>query len=148
MKTANGSWGAMGEQDPTRTIAIQYSGHRAAAPVAAGRAIKYTTDLTGLEEPGSRTTATVLRVKPLGSVGRSPLTLAYVVPEPGPAVLAVYDQAGRRVRTLVQGIAAAGRATAVWDGRDSDGRTAGAGVYLITMTTSAGSAATRAVVLR
>ena len=55
--------------------------------------------------------------------------LAYAVPRPGHAVVAVYDLAGRRVRTLVDGPQAAGERTVTWDGRDDTGREVPAGVY-------------------
>ena len=45
--------------------------------------------------------------------------------------LAVYDLAGRLVRTLVDGRAMeAGRHDETWDGRDESGRTVAAGVYV------------------
>ena len=48
----------------------------------------------------------------------------------GPVRLTVFDVAGRHVRTLIDGRPlAAGRHQAVWDGRDSSGRAAAAGVY-------------------
>lgn len=47
----------------------------------------------------------------------------------GRANLAVYDAAGRRVRTLVAGAVAAGEHVASWDGRDEAGRAVAAGLY-------------------
>jgi subtilisin family serine protease len=47
----------------------------------------------------------------------------------GPARLAIHDLGGRRMRSL-QPVAEAGELTAVWDGRDEQGRVAPAGVYL------------------
>jgi hypothetical protein len=48
----------------------------------------------------------------------------------GRAEIAVFDLAGRRVRTLVAGERPAGRQRAAWDGRDDRGRAMPAGVYL------------------
>ena len=45
--------------------------------------------------------------------------------------LAVFDVAGRRVRTLARASLAAGRHPVTWDGRDDGGRVLGAGVYLV-----------------
>ena len=45
--------------------------------------------------------------------------------------LAVFDVAGRRVRTLARGPLAAGTHPVTWDGRDDGGRALGAGVYLV-----------------
>jgi hypothetical protein len=44
--------------------------------------------------------------------------------------LAVYDVAGRRVSTLLDGIVEAGDQRALWDGRDGRGRSLPSGVYL------------------
>jgi len=48
--------------------------------------------------------------------------------------VAVFDVAGRRLRTLSRGVLPAGIHPVRWDGRDADGRTLGAGVYLVRMT--------------
>jgi hypothetical protein len=58
----------------------------------------------------------------------------YSVPSPaagGALELAVYDLAGRKVRTLARGHAAAGTHSAEWDLRDQGGAPVGAGVYFI-----------------
>ncbi|WP_457653551.1 FlgD immunoglobulin-like domain containing protein [Rhodocaloribacter sp.] len=52
---------------------------------------------------------------------------------PGPVRLAVYDLLGREVRTLVDGIRAAGAHAVVWDGRSDAGETVASGVYLYRM---------------
>src|SRR6185436_13695735 len=49
----------------------------------------------------------------------------------GKATVAVYDLAGRRVRSLVEGEATPGRHVLKWDGRDSSGLKAAAGVYFV-----------------
>jgi len=43
--------------------------------------------------------------------------------------LAVYDAAGRLVRTLLDGAAGAGPQAVTWDGRDEMGRRLASGVY-------------------
>ncbi len=47
----------------------------------------------------------------------------------GPVSLGIYDMAGRLVRLLASGGAAAGRRDAVWDGRTEHGEMAAGGVY-------------------
>lgn len=49
------------------------------------------------------------------------------------AEVAVYDVAGRRVRTLVSGPAAAGEHETSWDGRDELGKQVASGVYLYSL---------------
>jgi hypothetical protein len=57
-------------------------------------------------------------------------TVAFELAEAAEVQLAVYDMAGRHVRTLVAGrTLTAGRHDAVWDGRDTTGRQVAAGVY-------------------
>lgn len=79
--------------------------------------------------------------------GASPLSLR-IVPNPfhsvtavsftlqaGTAVKAgVYDVSGRLVRELMNGTGAAGRNALVWDGRESNGKNAAAGLYLLRLT--------------
>ena len=61
---------------------------------------------------------------------RSGTVIAYDVPADGGEVtLTVYNVAGRRVRTLVDGPQTAGTKSAAWDGRDDRGVVVGSGVY-------------------
>jgi flagellar hook assembly protein FlgD len=59
------------------------------------------------------------------------VTLKYAVPRDGQARLAVYDVAGRHVRTLVDAPRPAGTHTVIWDGRDEAGRRVTSGVYFV-----------------
>jgi flagellar hook assembly protein FlgD len=43
--------------------------------------------------------------------------------------LVIYDLLGRQIRTLVDGIVAAGPQSVSWDGRDTQGTTVSSGVY-------------------
>jgi hypothetical protein len=61
--------------------------------------------------------------------------------------LRVYDAAGRRVRTLVNGTRPAGEHAANWDGRDDAGRTVATGVYFCRLTTTDGTTLTRRMIL-
>ncbi len=55
--------------------------------------------------------------------------LAFALPAAGPVDLAVYDIAGRLVRTVLHGPAAAGVHRVAWDGRNERGMNVTAGVY-------------------
>jgi hypothetical protein len=57
--------------------------------------------------------------------------LGFETPRPVSARLEVYDVAGRLVRILLDGPVGAGRHVATWDGRDDDGHSVAAGVYLV-----------------
>ncbi len=57
-------------------------------------------------------------------------TISFSLPAPGHATLAVYDIAGRKVRTLVSGPMTAGEHAVAWDGRDDGGKPVASGVYL------------------
>jgi hypothetical protein len=59
--------------------------------------------------------------------------LGYTLPVATSVTLAVYDAAGRRVRTLADGALPAGEHTAAWDLRDDGGRAVGAGLYFVRM---------------
>lgn len=56
--------------------------------------------------------------------------VVYELGRRGNVTLAIYDAAGRLVRTLVHDVQDAGRHEARWDGTDQDGRGVAAGVYL------------------
>jgi len=64
--------------------------------------------------------------------------LAFDLPRPGRAVLAVYDLAGRRVRVLLDADLPAGRHSVRWDGRDGSGRAVASGTYLARLTAGGG----------
>jgi hypothetical protein len=57
----------------------------------------------------------------------------FYLPVSGKAWLVVYDVLGRRVRPLVNEFLPAGPHSAVWDGRDFNGRPAGSGMYFYEM---------------
>jgi len=58
--------------------------------------------------------------------------MAYAVADDGESVeIAVYDLAGRRMKTLVSGVEPAGRHEVAWDGRDESGGRVRRGMYFI-----------------
>ncbi|MEN8007837.1 MAG: FlgD immunoglobulin-like domain containing protein [Candidatus Krumholzibacteriota bacterium] len=72
--------------------------------------------------------------------------LGFEIAEAGPVRLRIFDPAGRLVAVLVDESLAAGTHEAVWNGRDSRGRMASAGVYLYQLE-AGGSATTRRMTL-
>ncbi len=68
---------------------------------------------------------------------RSSTAIAFQLPEASDVTLTVFDSAGRRVRTLVDGPREAGEHLERWDGRRDDGVRATAGIYFTRL--SAGS---------
>jgi hypothetical protein len=125
----------VGIQDPTQTIAIQdlFNGTLAhgAAPIAAGRAIKYTTvSGTAVAEPAGS-------IKPQASslkLGRNPVSdaarVSFSLPQASSVRLEAFDRTGRRLATLSSGQLTAGAHAATWDTRNVP-----AGVYFLRLTT-------------
>jgi hypothetical protein len=73
--------------------------------------------------------------------------IIYDVPRPGPVSLAVFDVAGRRVRSLVGQVVLAGRHQVVWDAHDDGGRPVPAGLYYLRMSAGAYHGARKALLL-
>jgi hypothetical protein len=61
---------------------------------------------------------------------RSSTTVRYTIPRAGKVEVAIYDVAGRLVRSLRSGSVPAGSHEVVWDGRDDAGNQVASGVYL------------------
>lgn len=76
-----------------------------------------------------------------------PVTFRGVVPSAGVASVAVFDPAGRRVRTLFEGMLEQGTHMWRWDGRDGGGSPVPGGVYLCRIASGGASAAARVVML-
>jgi len=80
---------------------------------------------------------------------RTAARVDFVLPAPvGAASLAVYDVAGRRVRSLATGPWAAGPHRVDWDGRNDAGRPLAAGVYFVRLATEIDAGLRRVVLLR
>jgi hypothetical protein len=76
-------------------------------------------------------------------------TVVFDVPGGAGAVeLAVYDVAGRLVRTLASGPVERGRHEAVWDGRDSGGAQVAAGVYFLRLDVGGAMRTEKSIVVR
>ena len=134
-KTANGyESSTVGIQDLTQAIAIQdlFNGARAhgAAPIAAGRAIKYTT-VAGIAvaEPvvsfSPQTSRLRLEQNPVSGAAR----VRFSLPRASNVRLEAYDRSGRRMSILTSGFVPAGAHTVAWDTRHVP-----AGVYFLRLT--------------
>ncbi len=62
-------------------------------------------------------------------------TIAYVVREPGPVQLDVYNLLGRRVARLIDGHQPSGTYSVIWNGNDARGNRMGSGVYFLRLRT-------------
>ncbi len=143
----------VGEQDPTRTIAIQclfdgaYS--RGCAAIEPNRAIKFATDdPTGVvvadqPEPG-RSQRLWVNSNPVGGT----IHIGYVLTRPERTQVAVYDNSGRRIRLLFEGQQSAGRHQLIWDGCDATGTRLAAGVYWLQLQNDSELSTTKVVFTR
>jgi len=76
-------------------------------------------------------------------------TIRYELPAGGRASVAVYDTAGRLVRTLVDAARRkAGPHEVSWDGTDANGRGVAAGIYFVRLTTMDGEASGKMILLK
>jgi hypothetical protein len=76
---------------------------------------------------------------------RDETLLGFTLADRGAVRLEVWDVAGRRVRTLVDGVREAGPQSVRWSGGDDAGRTVGAGVYFVRLQSVSGATARRVV---
>ena len=90
--------------------------------------------------------AVLLRAFPNPSSART--VIRFVTPLAGLVQASVYDPAGRSVRSLSNGILAAGVHDLSWDGRDDSGRAVPGGVYLVRVSTAEGTTSGRFVIVR
>ena len=75
-------------------------------------------------------------------------SVVFAVASGGFVELAVYDQVGRRVRTLVAEYRGSGSHVASWDACDGAGRNVASGVYILRLVTDDGVRTQRMTVLR
>ncbi len=66
-------------------------------------------------------------------------TITFDLPKDGWVTLTVYNILGQDIATLADGAFTQGRHSVVWNGRDRDGREAGAGLYLYRLQSDAGT---------
>ena len=88
----------------------------------------------------------------LGKAAPNPMrgstAIRFGLPQAVRVDLAVYDQAGRRVRQLASGPMSAGEYSVAWDARDNVGRALPSGLYFYRLQTELGTLAGSIVVLR
>jgi hypothetical protein len=70
------------------------------------------------------------------------------LPRPSRVTLTVYDVAGRRVKTLLDGGETEPHVSVEWDGTDGTGHAVASGVYFVRMTSGGESRTRKAVLLR
>jgi hypothetical protein len=95
------------------------------------------------EGPGASDALQFAAARPNPSSGS--VTLRFALPRPVHARLIVFDLAGRRARTLVDGALPAGPHELAWDGRDERGARVPAGLYWARLE-AAGRSVTRRIV--
>jgi len=136
------NYSTVGIENPTQTDGVLYafSGLRPveAAELAAGRAIKFTTDppdgYPSSDVPEGEVPFGVVlgqnRPNPFNPV----TTIAFGMPMGGRAELSIYDITGRVVTTLVDGEVGPGFHNVTWDGTNSSGEKVASGVYFSRLT--------------
>ncbi|MDZ4182943.1 MAG: FlgD immunoglobulin-like domain containing protein, partial [Candidatus Cloacimonadaceae bacterium] len=62
---------------------------------------------------------------------RNETRIGFVLPESGHIQLAVYNIKGQKIKTIVSQNAAKGHHSLLWDGKDSQGRAVGSGIYFL-----------------
>ena len=91
-------------------------------------------------------TGLTLAMSPNPAPGR--VTAAFGLPRADRVDLAVYDAAGRRVKTLIAGTLHAGDHRVQWTGRDEAGNTAAAGIYFVRLRGTEGAIAKKVLLVR
>jgi hypothetical protein len=153
-----------GEVYPLRPETLDYGlpvVYRSAAglpPVEAGNwtqvVARFSDNLTDVVEL-TRANVSVADARPVGAhlraspnpfTDRTRITFELRCAQPGQ--LLVYDAAGRRVATLIDGTLAAGSHAHAWDGRDAAGRRQPAGVYYCRLRCAEQDVAHRLILLR
>jgi hypothetical protein len=92
---------------------------------------------TGLEGTGRDRLLRICSIRPASSPASGAVKLDCWVTRSGPARVEVFDGTGQLVSSVADGVLVAGEDRLVWDGRDSQGRKVGTGIYLVRL--SAGS---------
>lgn len=107
------------------------------------------TDLTAVPGDESNTPAASLRLAQNSPNPFNPkTTIRFTLPAAGRATLSVFDVAGRQVAVLADADFAAGNHEIAWDGRDTQGKPLGSGVYFYRLETAAGSATRKMLLVK
>jgi len=101
-----------------------------------------------VDVPGAALPRAVFLAPPSPNPARGAATLRFGLPRPAVVEFALYDQQGRRVRSLLSGTQPAGERTITWDGRDESGRALPAGLYFVRLATEGRTFVSRLAVIR
>ena len=74
--------------------------------------------------------------------------ISFSLPSDGAVTMNVYNVAGQKVATLLDGTMSAGHHTVVWNGTNADGLAASSGVYFVTLNMKGLTAAQRMTLVR
>jgi hypothetical protein len=85
--------------------------------------------VTTVDAPPGGASAALLLAAPWPNPTSGGASFAFGLPGDGDVRLALFDQQGRRVRTLARGSWPAGEHRVTWDGRDESGREVASGLY-------------------
>ncbi len=99
----------------------------------------------GISQP-STSPIRSLSVSPNPSSG--PFTIAFRLPNDGPALVEVVDAGGRSVCRLLNGTGVAGDYSLTWSGQDGEGRQVPAGIYFAHATAGGKTSSKRLVLTR
>jgi hypothetical protein len=102
-----------------------------------------TVDVAGAALPRA-----VFLAPPAPNPARGAATLRFGLPRAARVELALYDQQGRRMRSLLSGTQPAGERTITWNGSDDDGRALPAGLYFVRLATEGRTFISRLAVIR
>jgi hypothetical protein len=97
---------------------------------------------TGVE-PLLAADGAALEVSPNPFTNRT--NVAFSLARSGPVEIGIYDAAGRRVTTLLDGVRAAGTHRTEWNGRDAGGAAAASGVYFVRLVSEGRTQTTRVI---
>jgi hypothetical protein len=123
-----------GPAAPFASEAVAWDGFAQSATVTLprmGLLVLAPASVIGVPAPAGAAPAALWLGPPTPSPAPGAAAVAFALPLAGRARLAVFDAAGRRVRTLLDGPLPAGPQRARWDGRDDAGTPAPAGLYFI-----------------
>ncbi len=98
------------------------------------------------DTPGQGTRVRLLTSRP--NPARDVAGIRFLLPEPGPARLGIWDVQGRRIRILRDAHSPAGWNAEIWDGLDHEGRRAPSGVYFSRLDAAGETRSARVLLMR
>ncbi|MBU8923045.1 MAG: T9SS type A sorting domain-containing protein [Bacteroidales bacterium] len=105
-------------------------------------------EFTSLEIRVTTVDKSVLQIRNYPNPCNPSTTIEYSVAVPGSTLLAIYDTAGRRVATLVDGQVDRGEHRVVWDGTNERGSNVCSGIYYYRLTSGKQSMTKKLLVMR